>query len=261
MDSFYSIVNNNNENNNINDVTELSPKQLMSLYKHQDLALLLNLFKISCECSYELLQTIQSLVVSIDSDLFNEWKAISNGILFKLNLLQNLVGKTQKNIIFDMRASLLGNIGDLYSSLSKYEESIKYLKQSIEIYSQMNNDQTGNTGDKRAMLAIQSSLARVLCIHDGSDEGVNLYRSTIQTETQHVGKYHLNLFLKYYNAGICTSNKGYIVESISYFNDCIQICDIHSNFNDNLQYHEVCNQSKNYLIQLNKRRRFAPTDL
>lgn len=125
----------------------------------------------------------------------------------------------------------------------------------------MNEDQTGNTGDKRAMLAIQSSLARALCIHNASDDGVNLYRSTIQTEAKHVGKHHLNLFLKYFNAGICTSNKGYIVESISYFNDCIKICEIHSYFRDDNQSNGICQQCQNYLIELGKRRRFVPNEL
>ena len=125
----------------------------------------------------------------------------------------------------------------------------------------MGNDQTGNTGDKRAMLAIQSSLARALCIYNNSDEGINLYRSTIQTEAKHVGKYHLNLFVKYYNAGICTSNKGYIVESLSYFNDCIQICENHFDFKDDQQYNDICTHSRSYITELGRRRRFVPNDL
>ena len=107
MNSLDAIIKNKN-------LHELLPKDVMILYKHQDLVLLLNLLKLSCECSYELLQAVQSLVTDLDSDLFKEWKVISDKILFKLNLLHQLVGRDQKSIILDMKASLLGNIGALF---------------------------------------------------------------------------------------------------------------------------------------------------
>lgn len=111
MDTFKSIV-------QVNNLDEISQKQLMLLYKHQDLGLLLNLFKLSCESSYELLHPIQSLVVTMDSDIFKEWKKISDEIIFKLNFLHKMVGKSQQNIILDMKASLLGNIGNFLLFLS-----------------------------------------------------------------------------------------------------------------------------------------------
>jgi hypothetical protein len=60
--------------------------------QHQDKVLVLNLLKISSECSYELLQSIQPLVERMDSELFQEWKILSDQIMLNLNIMLQLVG-------------------------------------------------------------------------------------------------------------------------------------------------------------------------
>lgn len=174
-----------------------------------------------------------------------------------------------------MQASLLGNlgyvisnsslltlVGDLYLNINKEEDSIKLFRDSLAIYNRLKvlKDEAGlggGGGDKRALLAIQSSLARALCSGSNIDEGMDLFRATISEESHHVGPFHHNLMIKYFNAGICAASKGLIVEAQEYMNNCIKTCDL----NPHIPKDSTCRNAKRTLEELQRRRRFAPTDL
>ncbi len=161
-----------------------------------------------------------------------------------------------------MKASLLGNLGDIYSSINRLEEGVKFFRESLLIYEQIRvlNEKMGiggGGGDKRAMLSIQSSLARSLCAGTNSDEAMALFRSTISEESVHVGPFHHNLIQKYYNAGVCASMKGLIVEAMELFQKSIKSCEM----NPHVPMVDTCNRARELLLDLQRRRRFAPVEL
>lgn len=175
-----------------------------------------------------------------------------------------------------MQGSLLGNLGelfilatdcspslgDLYLNIDRGEESIKLFRESLSIYKRMKTlkDEAGlggGGGDKRALLGIQSSLARALCSGSNTDEAMELFRATISEESHHVGAYHHNLLTKYFNAGICAASKGLIVEALEYMNNCLKTCESNPHIpNDN-----TCRNAQRTIEELHRRRRFAPSDL
>jgi hypothetical protein len=101
----------------------LKEMDLLPLMQHPDVGLVLNLLKISSESSYEIFQSLQSLITSEDSPELPEWTALSDQLSLNLDLLALMVtlsellpslpqvNKPQRHIILDMKASLLGNLG------------------------------------------------------------------------------------------------------------------------------------------------------
>jgi hypothetical protein len=180
-----------------------------------------------------------------------------------------------------MKASMLGNLGpslpslhrpasphlppdsgDLYFAINQNSQAIKIFRDSLSIYKQLkalkdDSGLGGGGGDKRAMLSIQSSLALALCTGPNSDEGMALFKTTLAEEAAHVGPHHHNLLTKYYNAGICASMKGLIVDAIELMNRCIETCER----NPHLPSDSTCERAQGSLDDLRRRRRLAPTDL
>ena len=104
----------------------------------------------------------------------------------------------------DMKASILGNIGELMTYLGDLDLAVTTLRQSLAIYQKLSSsDDMRGSGDMRAKLGIMSSLAKALCIQEKFEEGMTVFRDTIFEESRHVGEYHHNLAGKYTNAGIC----------------------------------------------------------
>jgi hypothetical protein len=152
-------------------------------------------------------------------------------------------------------------LGDLYLAINQETESIRLFRESLSIYQRLKvlKDQAGlggGGGDKRALLSIQSSLARALCSGPDTDEGMELFRVTIAEEAAHVGPFHHNLLIKYFNAGVCAAAKGLIVEAIENMNSCLKTCEA----NPHIPKDGTCGRAQGYLSDLQRRRRFAPTE-
>jgi hypothetical protein len=69
----------------------LQQKDLRLLMQNQDVALILNLLKISSESTYELLQTLQARITSETSPELPEWKTLADQLALNLDLLALLV--------------------------------------------------------------------------------------------------------------------------------------------------------------------------
>ncbi|CAE7831911.1 unnamed protein product, partial [Symbiodinium microadriaticum] len=118
---------------------------------------------------------------------------------------------SQVFIIMDMKASILGNIGEMMTYLGELDVAVATLRQSLHIYEQLASTSSTDlrgSGDMRAKLGISSSLAKALCIQRKFEEGMGVFRDSIFEESRHVGEYHHNLAGKYTNAGICALQGG-----------------------------------------------------
>jgi hypothetical protein len=67
--------------------TKLSRKLLMEMAEQPDFIVVLNVMKLSCECSYELLHALQNNVESKESATYEEWSKLWEEILYKLDFL------------------------------------------------------------------------------------------------------------------------------------------------------------------------------
>ena len=71
--------------------SELSKSQFKAAVKQPDFVVLLNLMKISCESSYELLHALQANIESKESPFYIEWDALWKDIMYKINFLYFMV--------------------------------------------------------------------------------------------------------------------------------------------------------------------------
>jgi hypothetical protein len=86
----------------------------------------------------------------------------------------------------------------------------------------------GGGGDKRAQLGIKAALAKALCMTSNKEEGMSLFRETIEIERAHVGPSHHNLVGKYYNAALCAVQMDLIREASAYVKSMAIVCDHNS---------------------------------
>lgn len=72
--------------------TKLSKQKFVEFTKHPDFIVILNVMKLSCESSYELLHALQSNIESKESPYYEEWSQLWEEILFKIDFLLTTVG-------------------------------------------------------------------------------------------------------------------------------------------------------------------------
>ena len=67
--------------------SKLSPVDGKKLNRHPDFVNLLNIFKLSCESSYELLHAFQASIETKESRYYAEWEALWKEIMYKIDFL------------------------------------------------------------------------------------------------------------------------------------------------------------------------------
>jgi hypothetical protein len=101
----------------IDDPLSLNKEEIGRLSTHKDIGLLLNLFKLSCESSFELLNALQSTFDKFGSEGYQAWRTLGDDIMSMLKFLEMMIGSKQRHIIIDMKASLLGTQGQTHTHL------------------------------------------------------------------------------------------------------------------------------------------------
>ena len=205
------------------------------------------LLKLSCEASYEYFQALASidhrktLPPLFHNALFDEEPTIKhlnpmylvdrenlfNNIFNVLELrlsiamyiqnqlrrLMEVVSKSQENLVYDMQACLLTDVGVIKLEQGWVDDGIDAFHEAIRLFSILRNGASTSSsssssllssdGDKRAEFNAYSLLGSAYCIKHEQREGMNHIELAINMEMEHVGSNHQNLATKFVNAALC----------------------------------------------------------
>jgi hypothetical protein len=195
-----------------------------------------DLIKLSCEFAFEYLSDMTNNSGNDDSNNNNNDTTISTYIFNMLDKLSLLINAKQQGVVQEMRAGLLSLVGFIELRRRSYEEAVKYLKESIALYDDMQARKVSI--DMRSASLARANLAQVLCmlgdigiiiilviiviiiiiVSLSLEEGIREYTIVINEESTRLHPKHPSLFFKLLNAGICIqslSEKRLTVEFLS----------------------------------------------
>lgn len=194
--------------------------------------------KLSCEISYEYFQSLRAIdsmqpsmhdVLFIDDGLFSHFPQIfqidrenargdvfdvfelrlriSTFILSQIVELEKLTQSTQRNLIYDLRASLLSDIGLIRLEQGFLGDALVLFEDSNRLYQKLEEEWSAAFVDKRASFSAMSLYGGALCLNKTFDLGINFITRAINLEENHVGSHHHNLISKLTNVALCYFEK------------------------------------------------------
>ena len=125
-----------------------------------------------------------------------------------------IVKKSQKNLVLDMQACLMSDIGLIKLEQGWVEDAIDFFKEAISLHNIIRNDVSSSSsssfdslppmgGDRRAEFNSYSLLGSAYCMKHDQTTGIQFLEQAINMEIEHVGSSHHNLATKYVNAAVC----------------------------------------------------------